>query len=473
MKRLFLLLLLAASGSALAQRQAAEPIAFSVSCETPLWKTDAQALARARQAADSASAAPGPQNLALAAAQADLALATARQFSPERDANRKAALDLAERAQAIWNAAPASPALAQEILARGRVARNGNHCALALSLLESALTVADKAAGPNDPVALPAVRELMVVATAIGDDPTVNALAPRLLAAVNTDTAPLDAINYATYLAAADHFYRGEDHERSEAVIKGLIDKVRANGADAAKLRRLNMERASIYYAQGRYQEAEALSAQAERPRHDRSPVLVEMLRVEEEMAVQVRSGRLQAALTMGEAQLARIGTALASAQAAQKEAESEWEAAKKEGARERMAAARTRYASARRDANAWQRGLADMESFVGEVQHALGHPELALPLYEKALAHYPTVTGAWVYAIERVRGDMALAYRARGDRTRALALQQQVRKTLLPLLGAQHPDVLEAEAQIAQLSGAAAQAEAPQPPASPVKRKK
>ena len=65
----------------------------------------------------------------------------------------------------------------------------------------------------------------------------------------------------------------------------------------------------------------------------------------------------------------------------------------------------------------------------------------------------------------------MALVYRARGDTARALALQQQVKQALLPLLGARHPDVLEAEAQIAQLSNPTPE---PAPaPATPPKRKK
>lgn len=453
--RALILCLLAASGSAFAQLPAAGMGA--IGCDTPVYQVDPESLARARQALDSARAAPGPHDLALAAAQADLAFATARQSGPQpqRDANRKAALDLAERAGATWNAAPASAALAQDILRRGRTARSAAHCPLALNLLESALAVADKAGGANDPVAMSVVRELMLLATAMGDDPTANALAPRLFAALDADPAPFDGINYNAYLAATDYYYRSEDHERAEALVNRLIDKARASGADTPKLRRLDFERASIYYAQGRYQEAEALAALAERPQAKPDGLRAELMRVEADMAVQVRSGRLQAALATGEAQLPRLEAGRAASAAALQAAEAAWEAAKKEGNHDAMAAARTRYATARRDGTIWQLGLADMESYVGEVQHALGRLDLALPLYEGALEHYPAAGGANVYDIERVRGDMALVYGARGDTARALALPQQVKQALLPLLGAQHPDVVEAEAQIAQLSNA------------------
>lgn len=469
--RALILCLLAASGSAFAQLPAAGSIG-AIGCDTPVYQLDPESLARARQALDSARAAPGPHDLALAAAQADLAFATARQSGPQpqRDANRKAALDLAERAGATWNAAPASAALAQEILRRGRTARSAAHCPLALNLLESALAVADKAGGASDPVALSVARELMLLATAMGDDPTVNTLAPRLFFALDGDPAPFDGINYNAYLAATDHYYRSEDHERAEALVNRLIDKAKTSGADALKLRRLDFERASIYYAQGRYREAEALAALADRPQAKPDGLRAELARVEEDMAVQVRSGRLQAALATGEAQLPRLEAGRAASAAALQAAEADWEAAKKEGKRDAMAAARTRYATARRDGTIWQLGLAGMESYVGEVQHALGRLDLALPLYEKALDHYPAA-GANVYDIERVRADMALVYRARGDTARTLALQQQVKQALLPLLGARHPDVLEAEAQIAQLSKPSPD---PAPaPITPPKRKK
>lgn len=180
-------------------------------------------------------------------------------------------------------------------------------------------------------------------------------------------------------------------------------------------------------------------------------------------MALQVRHGRLKDALAIGEAALKRIEAGRASSQAALAEAQAQWEVEKRNGGRDALAAARKRLAQARLDANTWQQALADMQGNTGEVQHALGRPDLALPLYEQALQNYPSTVGTNVYAIERVRGDMALVYRAQGDRARALALQQQVQATLLPLRGAQHPDVREAQSEIAALSS---------PPTSSAKRK-
>ncbi len=471
MTRPLLLLLLAVSAGAFAQAPVPVALPVAIACDTPVYKADPEALARASQGLDRARANPGPENLNLAAALADLAFATARQGGPQaqRDANRKAALDMAERAATIWHTASPSATLAQDLQRRARTARNADHCPLALNLFESALAVADAAADKtrdaNDPLALSVARELMLLASAMSDDPTMNTLAPRLLAALSADRTPFEGTNYAAYLAAADHFYRAEDNERAEALVNELTERVRAAGdaASAPRLRRLNAERASIYYAQGRYKEAEALAPQRVfgQPRQD--ALRAELENKQNDMVLQVRHGRIKDALAIGEAALARIDAARASSQAALAEAQAQWEAEKRNGGRDALAAARNRLVQARLDANTWQQALADMQGNTGEVQHALGRPDLALPLYEQALQNYPSSAGSNVYAIERVRGDMALVYRARGDRARALALQQQVHATLLPLLGAQHPDVREAQSEIAALGA---------PPTSPAKRK-
>ena len=467
MTRPLLLLLLGACAGAFAQAPVPVALPVAIACDTPVYKADPEALARASQGLDRARVDPGPENLTLAAALADLAFATGRQGGPQaqRDANRKAALDMAERAATIWHAASPSATLAQDLQRRARTARNTDHCPLALSLFESALSVVDKIRDANDPLALSVARELMLLASAMSDDPTMNTLAPRLLAALSADRTPLEGASYAAYLAAADHFYRAEDNERAEALVNELSERVRGAAGDAAsapRLRRLNAERASIYYAQGRYKEAEALAPQrlSGQPRQD--ALRAELENTQSDMVLQVRHGRLKDALAMGEAALARIQAGRASSQAALAEAQAQWEAEKRNGGRDALAAARNRLVQARLDANTWQQALADMQGNTGEVQHALGRLDLALPLYEQALQNYPSSAGSNVYAIERVRGDMALVYRARGDRARALALQQQVHATLLPLLGAQHPDVREAQSEIAALGA---------PPARPAKR--
>lgn len=475
-------LLLAASSGALAQAPVPVARPIAIACDTPVYRTDPEALARASQALDRARAAPGPENLELAAALADLASETARQGGPQaqRDANRKAALDMAERAAAIWRAASPSATLAQDLQRRARGARNTDHCPLALSLYESALEIADaaadaaadatagstagKAGAADDPLALSVARELMLLASAMGDDPTMNTLAPRLLAALPADRAPLEGSSYAPYLAAADHFYRADDYERAEVLVNGLTEHVRAAGGamGASMLARLNAERASIYYAQGRYKEAEALAPQRVLAQRRQDALRAELERTETDMALQVRGGRLQDALALGEAALARIEAGRAGNQATLAAAQAQWETEKRNGGRDALAAARKRLVQARLDANTWQQALADMQGNTGEVQHALGRLDLALPLYEQALHNYPSSSGANVYAIERVRGDMGLVYRARGEHARALALQQQVHATLLPLLGARHPDVREAESEIAALRA----------PPAPAKRK-
>ena len=454
MKRILAPLLLAAASHA---------GAAVIDCQAPQTGSDREAITRAVQAADAARAAPGPHQLLLAAALADLAQATVRHPVPtlQRSSNRAQAMDLAERAQAIWHAAPPDAALARALLARGRNARYGNHCALALGILETALSVSDKAQGVADPLSAAIARELALVAIAIGDDPTMHTLAPRLLGALRADPAPLQGDSYAAYLALADYYYRAEDNERAEAVVDRLLERARAaRPQDAAVLRRLQYELASIYYAGSRTQEADALLEPLARRDFDKSAILAEFERTQDAMRAKVRAGELQQALAFGESALARYAAAHAASAAQGEQAKAAYD----QGATGAKAAARDKLVALGRDTDALRLALAHMQGYVGEVQHALGRLDLALPLYEHALENYPEWGEARVYDIARIRADMALVYRARSETARALALQQQVRDALLPRLGAAHPDVIEAEAQIAALGAS---------PGTPAKRQK
>lgn len=453
MKRTVLSLLLAMSGTAFGAAFCTASAA-SLDSDTPAIDWDRNALPRAQQALAAAQAAPGQQGRLLANALADLAGVAARQPGPayggKRQPGSMAALDYLERAQAIWLALPPDAALAQALLQRGRGYRNANHCTLALNTLESALAVADKAGGAAAPLSASILRELVPVAAAMGDDPTMNTLAPRLLAGLDTDPAPLAGPSYLAYLALADYYYRTEDNERAEVVLNRLQEKARAGGPEhAAALHRLRYELASVYYAQSRVREAQALLAG---PKPERTDPYGEFEHVEAQIAEAVRAGRLTAALAQGQAVLARYEQRRAANAAAL--AQAQLDAANPSASRAAVTEAQDRMDGARRAAASYRLIVANLQGDVGELHHALGQQDQALALYEQSARDYRATGAIHLYRLERVHAAMALIYRARGDTARALALQQQVRAVLLPLLGARHPDVLEAEAEIAALGG-------------------
>lgn len=447
MKQFLLPLLLAAASTACA--------AASLDCQTPTARPDVNAIARAE--AQLASARAQPDQLALADALANMAAATASQqgSATRKPQGRDSALDLLGRAQLLWLAAPPDPALARSLSERGRGHIAARHCALALEVLETALTVSDKAGGKDDPLTLAILRDLIQVAAALDDDPTLNTLGGRLAASLSADPSPLASSNLGAYLALNAYFYRTENNAPAEQLMTRLLERARsANPQDAALIRRLTDELASVYYAQLRYKEAQALIGARPQPAaHD--PRQRVHLQAEASMAARVRSGNLTGALSLGEATLAfyeseraRMASVLADAAARQ-------EGSVKEGRRSDAEAEKNKLALARNDSRWLQSRIADMQGKVGELQHALGRHAAAQALYESALGNYVFPDTLQVYEVARIRADLALLQRTRGDFGAALALQQQVQQRLLPLLGTQHPDVREAEKEIAALQAA------------------
>jgi len=310
-----------------------------------------------------------------------------------------------------------------------------------------------------DALAASIVRDAVLVAIAMGDDPAMNTLAPRLLAALATDPTPLARHELDVYLDVLAYYYKTEDNARAEQVASRLLAHARAVPApDAALLRRLNYELASIYYAQLRFKEAEALVAAQAKP----VPLAVghhaAIKDTETRMTGLVRSGDLAGALAVGQQALTLYEAKRDSAATALTVAETALEASTGAGApAPALKSLRDQVAAARQERNIYQAALASMQGQVGELQHALGRHALALALYRQSLASYEVsgYGGLRIYEVLRVRASLGLLYRARGDTAKALALQQQVRAELLPLVGPQHPDLLEAEREIALLSAA------------------
>lgn len=447
MKQYLLPLLLAAASSACA--------AAPLDCQSPPARSDVNAIARAE--AQLASARAQPDQLALADALANMAAATASQqgSATRKTQGRDSALDLLGRAQPLWLAAPPDPALARSLSERGRGHIAARHCALALEVLETALAVSDKAGGKDDPLSGAILRDLVEVAAALDDDPTLNTLGGRLAAGIGADPSPFATNNLGAYLALNAYFYKTENNGPAEQLMTRLLERARsAVPQDAALIHRLTDELASVYYAQLRYKEAQALLGAPPQPAV-RDPRQEAHRKAEAAMVARVRSGDLAGALALGEETLARYEDQRARFETALAESAARQETAVKEGRRLDAEAEKIKLVAARFDGRVLQSRIADMQGKVGELQHALGRHAAALTLYDNALGNYLFPDTLHVYEVARIRADLALLHRTRGDFAAALALQQQVHQTLLPLLGTQHPDVREAEHEIGALQAA------------------
>jgi tetratricopeptide (TPR) repeat protein len=401
---------------------------------------------------------PGERQFALADALADLALLSARQNgSPDiaTDGN-PAAADLLREALTIWTGAPRSAALARTLQARGVEFFNSQQCRLSRELLEPALRLSSEAAGPGDPASAAIAHDLLRVGLAQGDGPLVRRLAPAATAELDARTRPLDPQDEETVLALVDFFYRQPGDSRQDLELaEHLAQRGQALSAPGAPARRLLSYRlASIYYAELRYADGEALRARlaGERP----APLTPkdEFARQREALIALVRKGDLRAALGMARALVDQRQQVFDASRQALAQAEAARVEAQKDPALPGQALSQALRASAQAPMrqNTETFWLAQARSYLGEILHALGDFDGAASAYEAALAGFGEGrTGNWRDRT-RTRSDLAILYRTRGDIARALPLQQQVLDELLPLVGEDHPDVKEARAEIALL---------------------
>jgi len=288
----------------------------------------------------------------------------------------------------------------------------------------------------------------------------VRRLAPMAKASLDARRQPLDPQDEQTVLALVDFFYgqpgdRQEDLQVAEQLTQRGLALTSAGGASAAQ-RVLSYRLASIYYAQLRYAEAETLRARLDAGGAQPSTPRDGFLRQREELIAVVRKGELQAALGMARTMVEQrqqafdaSRQALVQATAAEAKAKAQQDPAPDKAA---LAQAARTLAQARTWQNTETFWLAQARSYLGEIQHALGELDGAAAAYEAALAGFGDGrSGNWKDRT-RTRSDLAILYRTRGDAARALALQQQVLDELLPLLGEDHPDVIEARAELALL---------------------
>jgi tetratricopeptide (TPR) repeat protein len=453
MKRLLPLLLAAAFGQAHAALDA-------TACKPRYNALTPGAIQEASSRLAAVRSQPGEHQLVLAAALADLALLSARQNgSPDiaTDGN-PAPAELLRQALAIWNAAPPSATLAGTLQTHGGAFFNSQQCQLGREVLESALRVSSTAAGPNAPGSVAIAQDLLRVGLAQRDDALVRRLAPSAKAALDARRQPLDPQDEQTVLALVDFFYSQpgdsqEDLQQAEHFAQRGLGLTTPGTATSAR-RLLSYRLVSIYYAQLRYAEGEALRIQLASARPDPFGAKNGFGRQQDELIALVRKGELQAALGMARTMLDQRQQAFdasrqALAQATAAEAQLDRTPATPSPA---LSQALRTSVNARARHDSATLALAKVRSYLGEILHAMGDLDGAAAAYEAALAGFAEGSSANWQERTRTRSDLAILYRMRGDAARALTLQQQVLDELLPLLGEDHPDVKEARVELALL---------------------
>jgi tetratricopeptide (TPR) repeat protein len=452
MKRLLPLLLAAAFGHAHAALDA-------TACKPGFGnlKPDAVQEASARLAA--ARSEPGERRFALADALADLALASARQNgSPDIATNgNPSASELLREALTIWTGATRSVPLAATLHARGVEFFNNRQCRLARELLEPALRLSSAASGPNDPESVAIAQDLLRIALSQNDGSQVRRLAPVVTPGLDARKRLLEPEDQQTVLALVGFFYSQPDNRDDLQQAEHLAQRGLALTPAGAPARRLFPYRlASIYYAQLRYADGEAVRLELTRGRPELAGRKDELGRQREELIALVRKGELRAARSMAKAMLEQrqeafelSRQALARAEAAEAQINAQQDLALAKAAR-LQAVRTTGQARFRQTLDVFN--LAETRSYLGEILHAMGDLDGAAAAYETALAVFAEGGSyRWQDRI-RTRSDLAILYRTRGDVAHALALQQQVLDELLALVGEDHPDVKEARAELALL---------------------
>jgi tetratricopeptide (TPR) repeat protein len=447
---------------------------------------------------------PGERQMALADALAGLALLSSRLSGTRNIAadDNPSPEALLREALEIWHGRPGDAALARALHVRGLEFFDSQQCWFGQLVLGEALRQSKAALGPNDPASVAISQDLLRIALAQGAGSSVRQLAPVAAAALETRSRPLDAQDEQMVLALVDFFYSQPDDNRQDLQQAERLAQrgLALSGAGMPGRRLLAYRLASIYYAQGRHAEGEAVRSQLVGDRPDTYKPQVGIERQREALAALVRKGDLPGALNkaralVGERELAfdastkalvQAETALAQsvtvtmarpqvapaaalvppppARPAAGQAPAQqtaqpviWQSVRHAEppagqAGLPLSPAQLASAQARHRRNMDIFWLAQARSYLGEILHAMGDLDGAAGAYEAALAGFGEGrTNNWRERT-RTRSDLAIVYRMRGDVTRALSLQQQVLDELLPLVGEDHPDVKEAREEIALL---------------------
>ncbi|MBW8897806.1 MAG: tetratricopeptide repeat protein [Massilia sp.] len=394
---------------------------------------------------------PGAERLALADADAQLARAIMLQngLADSGIDGGPVPRDLVREALDIWSQARPDPVLARQMRAQAIEFMNAHQCAFARSVLQAALAITDRTAGADSSDAVTIVQDALKVAAAADDAATLSALSPRRLAAMRTRTAPLDQTELAINEALIGIHYQRDETALAEEYVQRSLALLPQDASAPASTRRLKVRLAGIYYAQLRFAEAEALRAKLAKPYPH------EYFEYERyTLTTQVRAGDLLGTLARAEALLTKYRQEWDKDQTDLAAAEQRLDQLRKTPDANKTAIPQATRATVtlrqRTQLAAVRTGR--LQDYVGEILQGLGRLDEAAASCEAALATFGMTQFADWSDISTTKSDLAILQRMRGNTAQALALQDEVLKMLLPLLGPDHPDVQTAQSELAIL---------------------
>jgi len=456
MKRLLPFLLAAAFGQAHGAPDASACRAL------PVIGVDPAALSQASARLAEARNHPAEQ-LALADALSGLALASVRQ-NGRADlgiGEGLAPAELVRQSVAIWNAARPDARLARAVQERGIEFFNARQCELGRDVLEAAQRLSATGAagpGPDGLVGARIAEDQLRVALAMSDDARIRRLAPEVTTALEAGARPLDPSETHMLAALVDYFAtQPEDHQQDLRLAEQFAQRILAlmpvdTPGTARKL--LSWRLASIYYAELRYPEAEALRARLLGDKPVPAMRKDEFAQQREALQALVRKGDLDGALALARSTLDTRQQAFYASGQAVGDADFALARAKQDGATPATALAELTRGSAQAHVreNTERLRLAETQRYLGEILHARGDLDAAAAAYQQALGNFPAAGQLRSLDRAHTRSDLAILYRTRGELAKALPLQQQVLDELLPAVGEDHPDVIEARNEMALL---------------------
>ncbi|TFW30117.1 tetratricopeptide repeat protein [Massilia horti] len=119
---------------------------------------------------------------------------------------------------------------------------------------------------------------------------------------------------------------------------------------------------------------------------------------------------------------------------------------------------------TARGRVNADFADVTHMQGYISELHHGMNDLAQAEGMYVLALAQYTKMPVPDTIRATRIKTDLAVLYRMRGEPARALTLQQEALATMLDMFGPDHPDVRETKDELALIYRALKQYAAAEP---------
>ncbi|PWF49297.1 tetratricopeptide repeat protein [Massilia glaciei] len=350
--------------------------------------------------------------------------------------------EAAEQALAAWRKLPETAALVQQLHQAANRYHRRNMCKSAAPVYELALAMSDKLSGPHHASTFALMTDLAHLYRAQRQLPQLEKIAERVLAAGEMNPSAIVDIARAHKDLSEVNYRRGTFPLAEKHALAAVALHEKTAGKPLALA--LN-ELAAVYYAQRRFAEGEAARNRA-KSITDVIEVNV-MTEVPPNISNLYGKGDIAGAIALASKALADEDAAQVPLIAKVYEAEQELKAdagVSKYPEMQRSIALE----NLRRSHVQVARALCDL----GELFHSQQQLAEAEPLYRRAIALLDKDPRAPGFTKARLASNLGLLTQKQGAYAEALQLQQKVLEFYLPLLGSEHPDVIETQAEVAYL---------------------